>query len=458
MWKSLKAEDEDYYYMVQCGCGRKFRPEDMYVCYVCKKIKCQYCTISEGQSIRCKAGCTNQYTTGAKTKNAKFCCQNCLECPLCFSPLVTKYYMEKYYLSCPSCYWNSFKIKIAKGKKEEFEKYIQRLNEETCNGLLKKMYNVILEQLSKDPLIVNKNKKPFETEEGYKKRTSSEIVQAAMENGQQNLEDFENKKNSEFEQEEKKETGKYEYKDDYINNDDNKYASLKIVNKILSCYNDYNQNFNSLEDVKKAFGTNDLNLNAMAGLEQRHNNPIVQNNSILDQFPRFADLIPKKHLFNKRCKQCQKLIVEEEDDNQKKENRINHCFIKQLPIILINKIDLEQNLIKLRFIMLNFTDNIKISFKEDPYNDVKVILPDGKFDFELKEGGESQAGKTSKYKRILIDFHFDESYKSELVSNSSHTLRFIIVAEFNREENQNENPEESNNAIEYPNEIKFKIK
>ena len=457
MLKSLNADDEDYYYLVQCGCGRKYRPEDMYVCYVCKKVKCQYCTITEGQLFHCKAGCSNQYTTGAKTKNVKFCCQNCLECPLCFTPLVTKYYMEKFYLSCPSCYWNSFKVKIAKGKKDEFEKYIQRLNEEICNGLLKKMYNVILEQLSNDPLILNKNKKPFEIEDRLTKQPSSEIVQKAMEEGQQNLEDFENKKNSEFDQEEKKATGKYEYKDDYINNEENKYTSLKIINKLLSSYNDYNQNFNSLEEVQKAFNTNDLNLNAMTGIEQRHNNPIIQNNSILDQYPRFVDLIPKKQLFNKKCKQCEKLIVEEADDNQKKENRINHCFINQFPIVLINKIDLEQNLIKLRFIMVNFTDNINISFKEDPFNDTKVILPDGKFDFELKEG-ETTAVKSSRYKNILLDFHFDESFKSELVSNSSHILRFIIVAEFNRAETDNENSGESTNAIEYPNEIKFKIK
>ncbi len=107
--------------------------------------------------------------------------------------------------------------------------------------------------------------------------------------------------------------------------------------------------------------------------------------------------------------------------------------------------------------MVNFTDNINISFKEDPFNDTKVILPDGKFDFELKEG-ETTAVKSSRYKNILLDFHFDESFKSELVSNSSHILRFIIVAEFNRAETDNENSGESTNAIEYPNEIKFKIK
>jgi hypothetical protein len=130
-----------------------------------------------------------------------------------------------------------------------------------------------------------------------------------------------------------------------------------------------------------------------------------------------------------------------------------HSFINQLPVIFINKIDLEQNLIKLRFVLLKFI-SVNISFKEDPYNTVKVILPEGVFDFEQETEATPQS---SKYKKMLIDFKFDESFKSELVSNRSYILRFIIRAEFNR--NTTETTEEdSSNVIEYPNEIKFTIK
>ena len=38
----------------------------------------------------------------------------------------------------------------------------------------------------------------------------------------------------------------------------------------------------------------------------------------------------------------------------------------------------------------------------------------------------------------LFNFKFDESYKPELISNTSHIIRFIVCAEFNRSENQNE--------------------
>ena len=446
MNKSINNK-EDYYCLVQCDCRRKFRPEEMYICYACKKIKCQYCLRTEGQLFQCKAGCPNQFTTG--TKNAKFCCKYCLECPLCFSPLTTKIINGKYYLSCPACYWNSVKVKIIKDKKEEFDIYIQRMNEEICNGYLKKMYNAVLNQLSNDKMI----KKQIELGDKTNLESYNDIVKKAMNEEEQNIDNFEKNNNLQFAEEEKKETGKCEYNDDYLNNEENKFISFKKINKLLHCYNDYSQNFNSLEEVQKAFNTNDLSLNAMTSLEQRHNNPILQNNFVLTQFPKFEDIIPKKQLFSKKCKECGKLIVEEVDDNQK-DSRIIHSFIKQLPIVFINKIDSENNLIKLRFILLNF-NNVIISFKEDSNNNVKVILPEGKFNFDdIKP--ENQDIKNYKYKYILLDFKFDESYKTELISNTSHIFRFIVIAEFNRFESENQ--KESVMAIEYPIEIKFKIK
>ena len=455
MYKSRKInEEQEFYCLVECGCGRKFKPEDMYICYACKKIKCQYCTRIEGQQFQCKAGCSNQFTTGSKTKNIKFCCTNCLQCPLCFSTLITKVFNGKYYLSCQSCYWNSLTVHIAKGKKEEFDTYIQRMNEETCNGFLKKMYNVIVNQLSNDPIVANKNKNQLDLEERTNMDSDNDIVRKAMEEGDQNIDNFENNNSEELAKEEKKANGKCEYNDDYLNNEENKYISLKIINKLLPCCNDYNQNFNSLEEVQKAFNTNELSLNAMTGLVQRHNNPILQNPSIFNQYPKFEDLLPKKELFGKYCKECGKILVEEIEDNQKKEMRIFHSYLNNLPIIFINKIDLEQNLIKLRFILLNST-NINITFKEDPNNKVKIVLPAEMFNFEKIEETESDQ-KNSDFKNILVDFKFDEGYKDELASNTSHIFRFIIKAEFNRIESENQ--EATVSCIEYPVEIKFQIK
>ena len=36
MHNSMKNDEEDFYYLVQCNCGRKFKPEELYICYVCK--------------------------------------------------------------------------------------------------------------------------------------------------------------------------------------------------------------------------------------------------------------------------------------------------------------------------------------------------------------------------------------------------------------------------------------
>ena len=145
------------------------------------------------------------------------------------------------------------------------------------------------------------------------------------------------------------------------------------------------------------------------------------------------------------------LIVEEVIDNQIN-SAINHSFIGLLPIVFINKIDLENSLIKIRFILLNF-NNINISFLEDKYNQVKIILPKKKFNFDDKVE-EVNNIKGYKYKKMLVDFKFDESYKPELISNTSHILRFVVKAEFNRDGTESN----SVSIIEYPIEIKFKIK
>ena len=107
----------------------------------------------------------------------------------------------------------------------------------------------------------------------------------------------------------------------------------------------------------------------MTSLEQRHNNVVFQNNCIWNQYPKFIDLIPKQKDFCKKCKECGNSIIKI-SDNPSNNDGITHSYISLLPIIKINKIDWENHLIKLFFVLANFV-NITISFKEDPLN----ILP-----------------------------------------------------------------------------------
>ena len=114
--KSLRnmEEESDYYCLVQCDCGRKYKPEEMFLCYCCSKIKCNFCLITEANTFRCKGVCNEDI---ASTKKNRTNCDKCLECPLCFSPLITRNINKKYYLFCTSCYWYSHNIHISKEKK-----------------------------------------------------------------------------------------------------------------------------------------------------------------------------------------------------------------------------------------------------------------------------------------------------------------------------------------------------
>ena len=127
-----KAEEEDYYCLVQCDCGRKYNPEDMFLCYFCSKIKCNSCLITEAGVFRCKGFCADDLPSSKKNCTT---CQKCLECPLCFTPLITKLFKGKYYLYCTSCYWNSYSVHISKEKKEEFDNYISYIYQEKNAGL-----------------------------------------------------------------------------------------------------------------------------------------------------------------------------------------------------------------------------------------------------------------------------------------------------------------------------------
>ena len=434
-----KIEEEDYYCLVQCNCGRKFTPEEMYICNFCKKIKCNFCLITEAGVFRCKGFCNEDISS---TKKHIISCKNCLECPLCFTPLVQKFFNKKFYLFCNACYWNSQNIHISKEKKDDLDLYIKTLNETKNEGYLKGMFDSLLNQLSQDNFFAGEIDKESQNKEDdtLKFNSDYDTVIKAMERSEVNFEEFDKKNKIEINNNEKMISGKYEYNDDYLNNnEENKNKYFKLKNKLLPCYNDYTQNLDSLDEVKKAFNSNTLSLNAMTSLEQRHHNVIFQNNLIWNQYPKFIDLIPRQKDFCKLCKECKNYIVRIPENVTDDNEMLLRSYLSSLPLILINKVDWEQNLITLRFSLINFII-LTISFKEDPYNTTKIKLPEGKFKVEDKNG----------YKKILIDFKFDENHKDDFVKNNTYIFRFILVTEYK----QDEVGELS--TIEYPVEIKFK--
>jgi len=429
-----KVEEEDYYCLVQCDCGRKHKPEEMFLCYFCSKIKCNFCLITEATIFRCPGFCPADSTP---VKNEKNCCNECLECPLCFTPLITRNFNKKYYLFCTSCYWNSQNVHISKENIEDLKKYLIYLNQEQNSGFFRGMYDNILKQLSQDDLFAGEIEKDSINEKMMKFSSEYDTVQKAMEKGEQTFEEFDKRIKEDINNDEKKAFDKYEYNDDYLNKEENKEnKNFKLKNRLLHCYNDYTQNFNSLDEVKKAFNTNALSLNVMTSLEQRHNNVSFQNNSIFNQYPKFIDLIPKQKDFSKKCKECRNTIVKIPGKNSVDNDGIIQSYISLLPVIMINKIDWEQNSITLRFVLVNFI-NVTISFKEDKLNDIKIKLPEGQFVIDEPK---------THAKKILINFKFDEN----IVKNKIYFFRFILKAEFKR------NDVGELSFIEYPVEIKFK--
>ena len=429
-----RAEEEDYYCLVQCDCGRKYKPEEMLLCYFCSKIKCNFCLITEAGIFQCQGLCNEDLSSAKKEKT---CCNKCLECPLCFTPLVTRNFNKKFYLFCTSCYWNSQNVHISKEKIEDLQTLIVYLNQERNSGFFRGMYDNILKKLAQDDLFAGEIEKETINEDMMKFSSEYDTVQKAMEKGEQTFEEFDKRIKNDINNNEKKTFDKYEYNDDYLNKEENKEnKNFKLKNRLLHCYNDFTQNFNSLEEVKKAFNTNALSVNVMTSLEQRHNNVSFQNNSIFNQYPKFIDLIPKQKDFSKKCKECGNYIIKIPENPTSNDEGILQSYISLLPVIMINKIDWEQNLITLRFVLVNFI-NLTISFKEDKLNNIKIKLPDGQFNLEDPK---------THAKKILIDFKFDEN----LVKNNVYFFRFILNAEFKR------NDVGESSFIEYPVEIKFK--
>lgn len=453
----LNPKDSDYYCLVKCSCERLFPPDSLYICFICNEIRCKYCVRTEYEYFQCKNNCKLPNQSDEKTKDAKNCCDSCLECPLCFTPLSKREIAGKFLLLCPSCYWSSKEMGLEKNSEKEFNTLIEKLNEEFCSSFLKRMYSVVQEKLKAGDLFQGGEggDKKFE----YKNLTMeeggqvNEIVKKAM-NGsewkvEQLIEDI--KKNNLIN--EQIFFGKFDYKDDYYLNKDKKYMNFVLVSKLLSSAIDYSEKIDSLEELQTQMNNGYYNVNSTSSLEQRHKSVIFQNCLRSMQFPRFIDLVPKKAKSIRKCRQCGKILVEAGETIHKAADikySILNSFINQFPTVSIYKIDLSINVIVLKFTMIPGCSNkeIKISFKEVDDSNVKVDTPKGTYSF-TEEGGKDDDGVCGRKENSIL-FNFKIKQESQGIMNipSSYWFKFIVVADYTKDD-------ASSITIEYQNEIKF---
>ena len=87
------SERDEFYSHIECGCGRQYRAEEMYICYNCNKILCRFCLSEEIEYCACKNYCKiNQSLSVNQAKKMKNSCDQCLECPLCGVALIKRNY------------------------------------------------------------------------------------------------------------------------------------------------------------------------------------------------------------------------------------------------------------------------------------------------------------------------------------------------------------------------------
>lgn len=450
--------EEDYYCLIKCSCDRKFKSEEMYICYVCNQLRCKYCVRTEYEYYQCKNNCKPSNILEEKNKDNKNCCDTCLECPICFTCLVKREVNSIFLLFCPSCNWNSKDINILRNNEKEFDGLIVNLNKEYCNNYLRRMYVFIQENLYKDPIFTQRPEKSFE----YKSLTMEEknpydeIVRKAMNENDWKLEQLQEQLEKDKKANEEHYNSKFTYTDDYYLNPDRKYMSFQLVSKLLSSLSDYSEKIDSLEELQKALST-EYNVNLLTSLEQRHKNVIFQNPFRNAQFPKFVDLVPRKAKSSKKCNSCGKILVEAGESINKSANirfQVLHSFINQFPSITIYKLDLALNVIVLKFSMY-VNKEVSISFKEEPESEMKVDLPKNKYSFKdieesdgTKENDEFLYSK--KNKAIILNFRIKQESQSALANGTIHIFKFIIIAEYTKEDF-------TTSTIEYSNEIKFKV-
>lgn len=458
---SFSSESRPHHYKVECSCQRKFLPQELYFCYYCNKIVCRYCLVTEYEYYQCKHNCKrNQYLNLNQAKAKKNCCDLCLECPVCFTPLTRQKINGVHLYRCPFCYWDTVQIQFAKEKEAELDVLIGQFQEVYCGGLLKKMYLHALEKLKKDAK-VSEEKKPSLTSQLLASTTSdvnfNEIVQKAMEKGAWNLEKLSKSLQDDAAKYNKQNYSENVYDDNYINDEKSTYFQINFIHTLLSSNIDYTEKvipqIASVDELTSRL-KNELDFSKLASLDQRHNYITFQQPIKKILFPKFAELVPQRTKFAKKCKQCLKSIIQaSEIAESKTENiklEIQHLFTNQFPNVTIYKLNTDLKCLMLKFSLPELKE-VKISFEPCEDNAVSVTLPEG--DYELGRECEDN----SKYvfvrneRSIVLNFYFKDEYMDKLrEKGSAHFLKFLIKAEYMR-------ANEDGIKIEYKNEVKFTV-
>ena len=462
---TLTNPKDEFYIHFQCECGRKFRAEEMYICYNCNKILCRYCLDTEYEIYGCKNNCKrSQNFTINSVRKKNNCCDLCLECPICFNALIKRKISGNFLYQCPFCYWDTANIKLAKPSENDLDILIGQLQETGSNGFLKKMYNHLLENLSKNYVLteeynytsnINEFEKIGKEDENI---NFQEVVQKAMESGAWNIEKLNENIKKEKEKYENIFNSPYDYNDDYINDKNNNYFSFNFISTLLGCNLDLSEkdDINSIDDLKKKLKT-DLDINYICTLDQRLNHVIFQHPLTSVQFPKFFDLVPQKTKVSRKCKKCKKLIIQGGDQSNTRSNyvklEVSHFFLIQFPHITIYKIEYDKKNLMLKFNISDYKE-IKLNFKESTKSEVKCVLPPKKYEIGTNNKmtkDEYLFAQNEKF--IILNFKWKgESEKNIKADGKSHYLQFIIVAEYNR------GGSETNTVIEYNTEIKFHVK
>ena len=460
---SLTNEEDDYYCHIFCGCGRKYRGEEMYICYNCNKIMCRFCITTEYEHSGCKNSCSrNRIIKKQNSNDKKNKCDICLECPICFSALIKRHLNSTFMYSCPYCYYDTSYIKFSKTKELELDRAIGKLQEVSSSGHLKKMYNLILKKLKeKDNIFCEDKIQLLKTQNrGTISKEISDVVKKAMNEGAWTIEKLEQKLKIENDEIENKEKLPMKYDDNSYILNPNLYSSFATIVQHLGVALDYSNNeLNSLNNVEELSNLlqKDLNPKFISNLEQRYNSVIFQHPYLEMQFPNFFDLIPNKSEVVKKCKQCRKIVIQAAAADYVTDSRIKtikldigHLFIKQFPIETIYKIDIEKYVLMIKFSLYEFKE-VTLCFKEDESSEVKCIIPKDSYVIGNNNILEDEFIFKWSDKFIIVNFKFKESYISKLVKGSHHIFKLLINAEYDR------GGKETLSKINYGTEIKFKI-
>lgn len=164
------------------------------------------------------------------------------------------------------------------------------------------------------------------------------------------------------------------YEDNYYI-ENKSYVAFPAVSNFLAAGLDYSEKglskCDSIDALKEKM-KNDYDVSLLSSLDQRLNHVTSQHPNPHVFFPKFVDLVPKK---SKRCKSCKKFIVQADDSSRKPGQKLElcHLFLNQFPYCYIFKIDPEQKVILLKFVIFDFKET-KISFKEVDNSPFKVNI------------------------------------------------------------------------------------